>query len=173
MGVRDRGGDGVQMKKRPADSLPPSPLPNQFHLIHPSSTQKEWEERGEVRSSAGGENKRCWGGGGVADVSSLTHQAEVCSLAHYKTLIKRGRGRRGGQGWGASSETGFGRRRGKRGKSEEKQKPYGRVTVWAAGGGRRFSGLGGWRVVPCKRNPHPSTPRAHALPSLPPSPHFL
>lgn len=122
MGVRDRGGDGVQMKKRPADSLPPSPLPNQFHLIHPSSTQKEWEERGEVRSSAGGENKRCWGGGGVADVSSLTHQAEVCSLAHYKTLIKRGRGRRGGQGWGASSETGFGRRRGKRGKSEEKNK---------------------------------------------------
>lgn len=46
VGVRDRGGDGVQMKKRPADSLPPSPLPNQFHLIHPSSAQKEWEERG-------------------------------------------------------------------------------------------------------------------------------
>lgn len=101
VGVRDRGGDGVQMKKRPADSLPPSPLPNQFHLIHPSSAQKEWEERGEVRSSAGGENKRCWGGGGgVADVSSLTHQAEVCSLAHYKTLIKRGRGRRGDKAGG-------------------------------------------------------------------------
>lgn len=30
--------------------------------------------------------------GGVEDISSLTHQAEVCSLAHYKTLIKRGGG---------------------------------------------------------------------------------
>ena len=28
--------------------------------------------------------------GGVVDVSSLTHQAEVCSLARYKTLIKGG-----------------------------------------------------------------------------------
>lgn len=33
----------------------------------------------------------------MEDISSLTHQAEVCSLAHYKTLIKGGGG---GQDWG-------------------------------------------------------------------------
>lgn len=40
-------------------------------------------------------------GGGV--VSRLTHQAEVCSLAQYKTPVKGGRGR----AEGASGERGI------------------------------------------------------------------
>lgn len=35
------------------------------------------------------------GGGGVKGISSLAHQAEVCSLVCYKTLVK---GRGAGQG---------------------------------------------------------------------------
>lgn len=51
--------------------------------------------------------KSVWGR--VKDVSSLTHQAEVCSLAHYKTPVKGGKG----QGTGTSSERGSGGRGGK------------------------------------------------------------
>lgn len=72
--------------------------------------------------------------GEVEDVSSLTHQAEVCSLDNYKTLIKGGGGR-GGQGWGqvVRGALGGGGARGKS-KLEEKQKPCKRVTGVGCGG---------------------------------------
>lgn len=47
--------------------------------------------------------------GGESRTFLLTHQAEVCSLAHCKTLVKGGRDT---AGRGASSEEGFGGRLG-------------------------------------------------------------
>lgn len=79
------------MKKRPADPPHTTHLSPKFTspFLHLA------QERGEVRSYPG---ERVEGvGGGVEGASSVAHRAEVCSLAHYKTLVKRGRGGAGGQ----------------------------------------------------------------------------
>lgn len=64
----------------------------QFHLtLH----LPDEGTRREVRSYAGEVIEGVGGGGGVKGISSLAHQAEVCSLVCYKTLVK---GRGAGQG---------------------------------------------------------------------------
>lgn len=70
--------------------------------------------------------ERIKGVGRVEGVSSLTHQAEVCSLAHYK-----------------SSERGFGRRRGK-GQIKTTRKTK---TLWE-GDGCGLQGREGERLFP-------------------------
>lgn len=105
--------------------------------------------------------------GGVKDVSSLTHQAEVCSLAHYKTPVKGGRGRAQGQvlrGARAGGGAGDGGWKGASGQIKTRRKTKtlqegdecglqgeGRVRVVS----KRDFGLGGWRVLPCKCQPSP------------------